>query len=106
MTDGGRPVHRADCRDCAWSYSDTDQVDVSDELERHARKEQHDVRFTRAVATDGGRVRHPGGGIETLAGVGDQHPPECVAGRPDCPGVGAPGDDLPCLQCLSEGGEP
>ena len=164
MTDGGRPKHRANCHDYAWSYSDPDQVDVSDQLERHARKEQHDVRFERAVATDGGTptvtacpecdhanvrgrttlpaasrwkcyecramfpeparrpsrrsegkknlradggtIRHPGGGIETLAGVADQHPVECVAGRPDCPGPDAPGDDLPCLDCLSDGGEP
>ncbi|WP_137288603.1 hypothetical protein [Natronorubrum halophilum] len=47
-------VHRADCEDCAWSYSDEDLVDVSDEMERHVRKEMHDVDLERAVATDGG----------------------------------------------------
>lgn len=47
------PVHRADCEDCAWSFEDEDLVDVSDEMERHARKEMHDVDLERAVATDG-----------------------------------------------------
>lgn len=46
--------HRATCEDCPWSYSDEDLVDVSDEMERHARKEMHDVDLERAVATDGG----------------------------------------------------
>ncbi|KDE59447.2 hypothetical protein EL22_21805 [Halostagnicola sp. A56] len=55
IADGGRPQHRADCEDCSWSYRDTDLVDVSDEMERHARKEMHDVDLERAVATDGGQ---------------------------------------------------
>lgn len=48
------PKHRADCTDCPWSYRDEDLVDVSDEMERHARKEHHHVDLQRAVATDGG----------------------------------------------------
>ncbi|WP_201293988.1 hypothetical protein [Natronorubrum halalkaliphilum] len=56
VTDGGRPLHRANCEDCSWSYSNDDLVDVSDEMERHARKEMHDIDLERAVATDGGRV--------------------------------------------------
>ena len=55
VTDGGRPEHRANCEDCSWTYRDTDLVDVSDEMERHARKEMHDVDLERAVATDGGQ---------------------------------------------------
>ncbi|MDJ1433550.1 hypothetical protein [Halostagnicola sp. A-GB9-2] len=55
VADGGRSEHRARCDDCSWSYRDTDLVDVSDEMERHARKEMHDVDFERAVATDGGQ---------------------------------------------------
>ncbi|MDJ1433965.1 hypothetical protein [Halostagnicola sp. A-GB9-2] len=54
--DGGRPEHQATCDDCSWSYRDTDLVDVSDEMERHARKEMHDVDLERAIATDGGNV--------------------------------------------------
>ncbi|WP_265112240.1 hypothetical protein [Halosolutus halophilus] len=53
-TDGGQPIHRATCEDCAWSFENTDLVDVSDEMDRHARKEMHDVDLKRAVATDGG----------------------------------------------------
>ncbi|WP_265108191.1 hypothetical protein [Halosolutus halophilus] len=53
-TDGGQPIHRATCEDCAWSFENKDLVDVSDEMERHARKEMHDVDLERAVATDGG----------------------------------------------------
>jgi hypothetical protein len=44
---------RADCSDCAWSFKADDHVVVADELEEHARKEQHHVDFQR-VATDGG----------------------------------------------------
>lgn len=50
-------VHRADCEDCPWSFEDEDFVEVTDRLERHERKEQHNVMFERdagAVATDGG----------------------------------------------------
>jgi hypothetical protein len=49
------PKHRADCTECPWSYRDEDLVDVSDEMERHARKEHHHVDLQRAVATDGGK---------------------------------------------------
>ncbi|PGF16203.1 hypothetical protein CP556_08815 [Natrinema sp. CBA1119] len=55
VTDGGQSEHRARCEDCAWSYSDSDLVDVSDEMDRHVRKEMHDVDLERAVATDGGQ---------------------------------------------------
>lgn len=48
------PVHRADCEDCPWSFEDDDIVEVTDEMERHQRKEMHDVDFERAIATDGG----------------------------------------------------
>ena len=47
VTDGAGVVHRAVCQDCGWDYEDPDLVDVSDELEDHARKEMHDVRFQR-----------------------------------------------------------
>ncbi|WP_218836331.1 nucleoside triphosphate pyrophosphohydrolase family protein [Halorarum salinum] len=44
-------THRADCTDCTWSFQDEDLVDVSEKMERHARKEQHHVDLERAVAT-------------------------------------------------------
>lgn len=47
-------VHEARCADCAWSFRDDDLLAVSDEAERHARKELHEVDLERAVATDGG----------------------------------------------------
>lgn len=37
------------CTDCGWSYESTEYEPVSDELERHARKEQHHVEFTRRI---------------------------------------------------------
>lgn len=48
-------IHRAICEDCAWSYEDEDLLEVSDEMDEHARKEMHDVDLQRAVATDGGQ---------------------------------------------------
>lgn len=47
-------LHRATCTDCSWSIEDEDLLEVSDEMEAHARKEQHDVDVQKAVATDGG----------------------------------------------------
>jgi len=47
-------THRATCTDCPWSIEDEDLLEVSDEMEDHGRKEQHDVELQKAVATDGG----------------------------------------------------
>lgn len=35
------------CTDCGWSYEADRRVGVTERLERHARKEQHHVEFTR-----------------------------------------------------------
>jgi len=46
----------ASCEDCSWDYDGEDLVDVSDEADRHERKEMHSVTVER-VATDGGQER-------------------------------------------------
>lgn len=48
-------VHRATCTDCPWSIEYEDRLEVSDEMEDHGRKAQHDVELQKAVATDDGR---------------------------------------------------
>jgi len=58
LTDGGSPTHRVVCEDCGWSKESDDLEEASDAMERHARKEMHDLDLRRAVATDGG---HPPG---------------------------------------------
>ncbi|MFB6352486.1 MAG: hypothetical protein ABEJ92_00215 [Halobacteriales archaeon] len=35
------------CADCGWSFRDDYHEAVTERLERHARKEQHHVEFTR-----------------------------------------------------------
>jgi len=45
---------RADCADCAWSVKGEDVIEVSDEMEDHAQKEQHHVDLERRVVSDGG----------------------------------------------------
>lgn len=35
------------CTDCGWSFRDERHERVTERLERHARKEQHHVEFTR-----------------------------------------------------------
>lgn len=42
MTDYG-----AICTDCSWSFESAEYESVADALERHARKEQHHVEFSR-----------------------------------------------------------
>lgn len=37
------------CTDCSWSYESGEYEPVADALERHARKEQHHVEFSRHV---------------------------------------------------------
>lgn len=37
----------ADCTDCSWSVESEEYEPVADALERHARKEQHHVEFSR-----------------------------------------------------------
>lgn len=37
----------ADCADCGWSFADDSRERVTDQLERHARKEVHHVDFGR-----------------------------------------------------------
>lgn len=110
VADGGRPQHRADCEDCAWSFRSGVFAEVSDRAERHARKEVgHDVDIQRAVVTDGGVsrrrfVREAVDGIRTHAGVGDQDT-TCVNDTPGCPGPDAEGGMLPCFDCIVAGGE-
>ena len=40
-------IHAADCVDCGWHFEHRHQERVTEALERHARKEQHQVEFTR-----------------------------------------------------------
>lgn len=35
------------CTDCSWTFESDDYEPVADALERHSRKEQHHVEFTR-----------------------------------------------------------
>ncbi|GGN84529.1 hypothetical protein [Haloarcula pellucida] len=92
----------ADCEDCPWSYEGEDLVEVSDEAERHQRKELHDVDVHRGVATDGGIVRWAHSARQ-LAGVGDQDP-TCKHDTVGCPGPEGHWTDR-CLDCFAEGGE-
>lgn len=39
--------YEAVCVDCGWTFADDRSEPVTDRLERHARKEQHHVEFTR-----------------------------------------------------------
>ncbi len=38
---------QADCTDCSWQVRSASRESVTDQLERHARKEQHHVKFQR-----------------------------------------------------------
>lgn len=40
-------TYGAVCTDCGWSYESVEYEPVADELERHSRKEQHHVEFTK-----------------------------------------------------------
>lgn len=48
LTRGFTPMHcRAVCTDCGWTYQSDSHEVAADRLERHARKEQHHVKFRR-----------------------------------------------------------
>lgn len=49
---GSNPIMhcRAICTDCGWSVQGDGLETVTDEMERHARKEQHHVEFKRLSA--------------------------------------------------------
>lgn len=40
----------ANCTECSWEYEAADQVDASDAVDRHARKERHHVNIQRNAA--------------------------------------------------------